>query len=523
MEQMIATTYWASKDKANFKISYVTEQANFLSLVSQLYDMRRGYDVDRGTDKPDILEFPENKVEDQSRCVGGGVNSLSWTLASSHIAYNPKKIELCDIERELFLIYEKVVKDHVEEINNIINVYGEILWASNNKVTGNVRAYLNNIFRTEYLKDFENSFKGYISDGNFYALIEQGLDNIKMPNEIGFRIEKVGFNDIKYAISQGLISLLNLDQYHGYESTLNYLSRLNPQEKLTEKLCDLAIGNSAPSAIATLSFLSRSNLAEEYKNLEVFMVKGASIKLNEIASLTTEELEIIYKTDADNLIEICINNSCHNLFSLYYKKVGLSEQELTKKCANSQLTPLHYAVQHGYTEIISTIVETPGIDQQKLLEIKDKYDHTSLHLAVGSNQIDAVRVILEIPGIDKQKLLEIQDENGYTALHGASIVSQVNAIKVMLNTPKINKQKLLEIQDGNGNTILHLATGRNQVDTIKVIVETPEINTQSLLKIQDKNGYTALHMATGIGLVDAIKAILEAPGVDIQVLLENTV
>ena len=81
MEQMIATTYWASKDKANFKISYVTEQANFLSLVSQLYDMRRGYDVDRGTDKPDILEFPENKVEDQSRCVGGGVNSLSWTLA----------------------------------------------------------------------------------------------------------------------------------------------------------------------------------------------------------------------------------------------------------------------------------------------------------------------------------------------------------------------------------------------------------------------------------------------------------
>ena len=348
-----------------------------------------------------------------------------------------------------------------------------------------MRAYLNNIFRTEYLKDFENSFKGYISDGNFYALIEQGLDNIKMPNEIGFRIEKVGFNDIKYAISQGLISLLHLDQYHGYESTLNYLSRLNPQEKLTEKLCDLAIGNSAPSAIATLSFLSRSNLAEEYKNLEVFMVKGASIKLNEIASLTTEKLEIIYKTDADNLIEICINNSCHNLFSLYYKKVRLSEQELTKKCANSQLTPLHYAVQHGYTEIISTIVETPGIDQQKLLEIKDKYDHTSLHLAVGSNQIDAVRVILEIPGIDKQKLLEIQDENGYTALHGASIVSQVNAIKVMLNTPKINKQKLLEIQDGNGNTILHLATGRNQVDTIKVIVEIPEINTPRYTWLQE--------------------------------------
>ena len=282
MEQMIATTYWASKDKANF-----------LSLVSQLYDMRRGYDVDRGTDKPDILEFPENKVEDQSRCVGGGVNSLSWTLASSHIAYNPKKIELCDIERELFLIYEKVVKDHVEEINNIINVYGEILWASNNKVTGNVRAYLNNIFRTEYLKDFENSFKGYISDGNFYALIEQGLDNIKMPEAIGVGIEEMSFDDIKSAISEELLPLLHLDQEHGYESTLNYLDRLHPQERLIENLCDFAVGNSTPNAIATLSFLSRSNLAEEYKNVEILKIKDVLIKLSEIGSLISKEIEVV--------------------------------------------------------------------------------------------------------------------------------------------------------------------------------------------------------------------------------------
>ena len=53
MEQMIAASYWASKDKANFKSRDVTEQGNFLSIVNQLYDMRRGYDIDQGIDKPD--------------------------------------------------------------------------------------------------------------------------------------------------------------------------------------------------------------------------------------------------------------------------------------------------------------------------------------------------------------------------------------------------------------------------------------------------------------------------------------
>ena len=48
--------------------------------------MRRGYDIDQGIDKPDELKFPANPGIDHNRCVGGGVNSLSWALASAHIA-----------------------------------------------------------------------------------------------------------------------------------------------------------------------------------------------------------------------------------------------------------------------------------------------------------------------------------------------------------------------------------------------------------------------------------------------------
>ena len=116
MEQMVATSYWASKDKANFKSANVSEKGNFLSLIDQLYDIRRGYDIDDGIDKPDELVFPTNPGIDNNRCLGGGVNSLSWALAIAHKAYNPVKIERSDIEHELGNIYAKIVEENIEYI-----------------------------------------------------------------------------------------------------------------------------------------------------------------------------------------------------------------------------------------------------------------------------------------------------------------------------------------------------------------------------------------------------------------------
>jgi hypothetical protein len=311
--------------------------------------MRRGYDIDQGIDKPDELRFPANPGTDHNRCVGGGVNSLSWALASAHIAYNPKKIERGDIEREVSQIYEKIIADHVDDIKNIVSPEERNIWAANNKATGNVRGYLNNIFQSEYLQDFENTFKGYVADDTFHATIEQGLDNIKMPEAIGVgaRIEEMSFGEITYAISENIVPLIHLDPDYGYESTLNYLNRLHPQERLIEKLCNFAVGNSTPTAIATLSFLSRSNLAEEYKSLEVLKIKNVSIKLGEIASLVTKELEILYITQPDKLIEACIVKNYPNLFELYYKQVGLNTEELIKGYGNEQLTPLYYTAIYG--------------------------------------------------------------------------------------------------------------------------------------------------------------------------------
>jgi ankyrin repeat protein len=536
MEQMIAASYWASKDKANFKSKDVTEQGNFLSLAHQVYDMRRGYDADGGIDKPDELKFPASPGVDHNRCAGGGINSLSWALASAHIAYNPKKIESSDIERELSQLYEKIIADHVDDIKNIASPEERNIWAANNKATGNVRDYLNNIFQSEYLQDFESNFKGYVPDDTFHATIEQGLDNIKMPEAIGVGIEEMSFDDIKSAISEELLPLLHLDQEHGYESTLNYLDRLHPQERLIENLCDFAVGNSTPNAIATLSFLSRSNLAEEYKNVEILKIKDVLIKLSEIGSLISKEIEVVYTTEPDNLIEACIAKDCPNLFELYCRKIGLSAEELTKGYDDEQLTPLHYAVIHVYDEVVRVILGISGIDTQNLLEAKDINGQTALHLAARRSQANIIKVILETPGVDKQKLLEIQNENGNTALHLAANIGQVEVIKAMLETDGIDKQKLLEIQGEEGYTALHMAVVSGHVGAIKVILEAPGIDTQKLFEIQNRYGKTALqyamehnkvdvikiilHWAAHKGQVEVIKAILETPGVDTQKLLE---
>ncbi len=78
--------------------------------------------------------------------------------------------------------------------------------------------------------------------------------------------------------------------------------------------------------------------------------------------LQAKEIEIIYTTTHDKLIETCIHNN-------YLSLIELSPQELTKQYGNDHITLLHYAAQYGYDEITKTILETPGIDIQKLLEI----------------------------------------------------------------------------------------------------------------------------------------------------------
>lgn len=181
MEMMVATAYWASQDKANYRSAEVTEVGNFIALVDQLYDMRRGYDIDHGLDKPDEFKFPQNPGKDNNRCTGGGVNSLSWALASTHRAYNPKKINRADIERELHNVYEEIATNNIERIKKEATPKELSIWREQGKVTGKLKKTLKSIFEDEYSTNFTDYYKGYIPDDTFNSVLEQGLDNVKTP------------------------------------------------------------------------------------------------------------------------------------------------------------------------------------------------------------------------------------------------------------------------------------------------------------------------------------------------------
>lgn len=238
----------------------------------------------------------------------------------------------------------------------------------------------------------------------------------------------MSFEETKSGISEGIIPLIHLDSELGYESTLNYLSRLPGKAELIKDLYEFAVGNSTPNAIAALKFLSQSNLSPEYKNLEVFRIKDASVKLSEIASLKKREVEALYTIEAEVIGE-CIAKIYPNLFALYYKKVGSNQEELIKVYGDNRCTSLHYAAINGYSEIVKAILKTPGIDKQKLLEIQDTQSHwTALHYAVYHGQAEVIKAILETPG----RLPEIKDKNAYTPLRLAVWYGKVDLVKILL-------------------------------------------------------------------------------------------
>jgi hypothetical protein len=269
--------------------------------------MKRGYNIDNGIDKPEELNFPANPKTDDHRCQGGGVNSLSWALASSHNSYNPKKIDRSDIEHEISNIYNEIIKKNIDYIQKNISHEALSIWISSNKLTGELREFMSDIFKASYLQEFEANYKGYVADDSFYKIIEQGLDNIKIPDQISvnFAIDKMSDKEIYRSIADGSLTLIHLDKEHGYDSTINYLSKLPGREKLVPTLFNQAIRDkTSQPAHNVLSFLSRSNLAPEYKELRLATINNIPVRLNDIVLLNREEVKTLCTSNFNNFLSI---------------------------------------------------------------------------------------------------------------------------------------------------------------------------------------------------------------------------
>jgi hypothetical protein len=392
MEQMVASAYWASKDTKNFREGVgATEVGNFILLVKQLYDMRRGYDIDHGTDKPDDNKFPEELGKDNNRCHGGGANSLAWGLKTNHKAYNPVLILRTDIEREIANIYKELVNNNVEFIKGqeaIIRI-----WNASGKITGVVREELKKQFEEKHQKDFVDYYKGYIADDAFYNVIENALDNIAVPEQFKRKseLEDMSSDEIYQAIKNGKLPLLHSDKERGIEPTLTYLSSLAGKEDVIKDLVNRAVPEekTEPSVQNVLHFLSRSQIPQKLKDVEIINIKGKSITIGDVADLYAHELAELFDIKPEEMLEESARQNMYNLFFLYIKKVGLTNDELNKGFGYMRQTPLHFAAMDGYTEVTKVLLDR-GAD----LHAKDKNGNTPLHTAAEYWKTEVVNILL---------------------------------------------------------------------------------------------------------------------------------
>ncbi len=502
MEQMVATAYWASKNKENFKEGVgATEVGNFILLVKQIYDMRRGYDIDHGTDKPDENKFPEVLGKDNNRCHGGGVNSLSWGLKTSHKAYNPVVILRTDIEREIANIYKNIVNNNLELIKGQEEVIR--IWNASGKVTGVVREELKKQFEEKHQKEFVDYYKGYIADDAFYNVIENALDNIPLPEQFKRKseLEDMSLQEIYQAMKNEKLPLLHSDKERGIEPTLTYLSSLAGKEDIIKDLVNRATSEKGtePSVQKAIHFLSRSQIPQKLKDVEIISIKGKSITIGDVADLKPEELAGLFSIEPEEMLEESARKKMYNLFFLYVKKVGLTEEELNKGFGYDRGTPLHLATGMGLTEIVKLFIEKGANPNAK-----DKNGNTPLHWAAGTGKTEIVKELLKHKDID----LNTQDIYGFTALYRAVTNNHTEVVELFIEKGVDIKAKFPYMLN---ETALHRAAGNGNTKLVKLLLEKgADIN------VQDSEGSTPLHWAAREGRTDVLKELLKHKDIDLN-------
>ncbi len=496
MEQMIATAYYLG-------VVDVKDVEALYQLILALYDIKRGYDIDNGIDKPDLYEMPENTVDikDSNRCYSGSINSLIDSLLNIHPAYEKVILDRQSIKNELRNIYNEIATNNDADLNDKMSYAQKIIWNVSGRVTGEGRKLLYDLFKPRE-KEFREAYQKWIPDQIFEGILLSAADNVKMPKSLmsKYTIEAMEEDEILLAIENNSFPTLYYDEKSGYTNILQYIAKLKKDNALIDTIVKRALNNALLRKYDAIRYLVNSDIDSQY----VVCIFGKDYAINLLKGLNIRSLAILFSSATlEELLKNTMENNLSSLFAWYWKKIGFEKEDYKKHFGPNGLTILHWAVGEGYLEIVKDMLGCQ--EGRDAIEVKDNNGRTSLYVALGRMHLEIIKELL----IHSESVLNIslRNNDGHTLLHWAAKEGLLPIVKAILTHQE--GRDSIKAKDNDGRTPLHLAAIRGHIEIVKEVLRHPECS--DIIKIQDSYGYILLHWTIGKERLELLKVMLTHP------------
>ncbi len=471
IEQMIAVALDASEDTACLKTN-IHPAVMTMMFVKALHDMRRGYNIDRGIDRPEENIFPQLPGQDFNRCRSGAANGAAFVLNGVHTLYEMKMIRSLDIVFHLSKVYEEITEKYLPDLQQRLSPSDVSRWKMTKKPTASVRQWLQAIFNKDYLQETEKTFRGYIRDTELDALIADAPNHVPCSKALVVEmrgIESLDFEGIYSAIANKNLPFITFDpKQGGYQSTLGFLSSFPDKARLAEFLFDKALQTGAQNegARTVLSFLSRSNAPESIMQRDIGKLQGKPISLRSIQGLNPEETRLLFTTEARYLLHRIIDAHHPRLLLLYAEKTKIGDP-------NPEIPNLLYRlVISDSKDCLQTLLDS--LTPQKILDLltqKDLDGCTAIACVIRQQNNDHLMLIFD--KIPSDKILDcfLQDEN--TRLNTVFLSEDPESLRLIANklTPD-QALKFYTTEDSSGNSLIDWTIFLRKPGYLEVIFES---------------------------------------------------
>ncbi len=166
------------------------------------------------------------------------------------------------------------------------------------------------------------------------------------------------------------------------------------------------------------------------------------------------------------------------------------------RVGQEQLTPLHYACQHGRLDIVDKLVQLYNYDLKHL----DSVTPTPLQIASASGHLNVIDYLLE-------NMKDISFKPGHVnPFHLAADNGLVSVMKRLLDF----SPSLLSMVDHDGNSPLHHACAHGSLSVVTFLCN----EVKHPLVVRNKKGETLLHMAMKNCHFDVIRFLIDEKGCD---------